>query len=622
MAITQEQFDQLVKKLEVFSQKSPESYRFRVALLAVLGYGYIFLILAALLIGIWLVVTLALSVRRVNSTIVQLMFLLLVPAWMIARSLWVTFPPPEGLKLDREKVPQLFNLVDELTAKLQAPQFHNILLTSDFNAAVVQVPRLGIFGWQENYLILGLPLLQGLTLDQLKAVLAHELGHLSGNHSRFAGWIYRLRKTWYQLYDRIHQSDRRSTSVLFDRFLDWYFPRFNAYSFVLGRLNEYDADRCAVELAGRQATADALTNVELKARYLEREFWSTVYEKVENQADPPDDAYSSMLVALRHLIAQEKSNQWIQEALSEQTTNADTHPCFRDRLQALGCLEPVQPAPIEVSAAEQLLGNTVKDFVAVFDQSWKETQATPWRQRYAELSEVKAKLEALEQKTELSDSELWKRAYYVMELRGTEAATPYFRDVLVRQPKHIAANYLYGGVLLKQGDAAGIECVETAIAQQYNLVVDGCKLIHDFYIEQGQTEKADEYRDRAEQHYELVQKAELERESISPQDKLKPHSLTTSELDELKQQLEAYTEIKEAYVVEKVVHYFPEDRFCVLGIVRKKGILDGKDGDRELFGRIAQEVQFPIEGFYIVILEDDDLKSRMAKVDHALILQR
>jgi hypothetical protein len=33
----------------------------------------------------------------------------------------------------------------------------------DFNAAVVQAPRLGLFGWYRNYLLIGLPLAKALT---------------------------------------------------------------------------------------------------------------------------------------------------------------------------------------------------------------------------------------------------------------------------------------------------------------------------------------------------------------------------------------------------------------------------------------------------------------------------
>jgi hypothetical protein len=63
-----------------------------------------------------------------------------------------------------------------LTAEIRfrTPRFHHVLVTDDFNAAVVQAPRLGLFGWYRNYLLIGLPLAKALTVEQFKAVLAHE----------------------------------------------------------------------------------------------------------------------------------------------------------------------------------------------------------------------------------------------------------------------------------------------------------------------------------------------------------------------------------------------------------------------------------------------------------------
>jgi len=40
-----------------------------------------------------------------------------------------------------------------------------------------------------------------LTKDQFLAVIAHELGHLSGHHSRFNAWIYRVRITWWRIME-------------------------------------------------------------------------------------------------------------------------------------------------------------------------------------------------------------------------------------------------------------------------------------------------------------------------------------------------------------------------------------------------------------------------------------
>ena len=130
--------------------------------------------------------------------------------------------------------PKLFELIDEVCSQVDGPRLHNVLLTEDFNAGIVQTPRLGPFGWQRNHLLIGLPLLQALSPAEFRAVLGHEYGHLSGNHGRFSGWIYRVRQTWTQLLTTLHEQ-RRHFSFIFEWFLDWYAPFFNAYSFVLAR---------------------------------------------------------------------------------------------------------------------------------------------------------------------------------------------------------------------------------------------------------------------------------------------------------------------------------------------------------------------------------------------------
>jgi Zn-dependent protease with chaperone function len=632
MTITQEQFDALIGKLEVFSQQQPGSYRLRVGLFALLGYAYIFLVLAGLLALVGLIVSFIVFSRRVNSGVIKLCILLLIPVWLIARSLWVKFPPPQGLKLSRHQAPQLFALVNELTTKLQAPKFHTILLNQEFNAAVVQVPRLGIFGWQENYLLLGLPLMQALSLEQFKAVLAHELGHLSSNHSRFAAWIYRIRKTWMQIYERFHQSNQQGASVLFNRFLDWYWPSFNAYSFVLARMNEYEADRCSAELAGAHNAVEALMNVEIKARFLESSFWTEIQKQVEYRADPPENVYSSMLTVLQSPIVEEKSNQCLEQAFAQKTNNADTHPCLTDRLKSLGysvaeAQTLLQSEATQSTAAEQLFGETLEQFAMQFNQDWKEIATTPWRQRYAYLQGTKSNLQALEEKVQtqtLTVKEAWERAYYTLELQGDDAALPLLQDILAKEPDHTEANYTLGQILLHKRDAAGIPCIEKAIAQRADWVINGCEFIYNFLCQTDQTEAAQKYRERAEHHHQLLLKAQQERASVSQDDPFKPHSLEASQVNQLKQQVAAYPQIQAAYLVEKVVQYFPDQRLCVLGIVRKTSFINDKNASQELLDVLATNVQLPIHG-HIVILNHRsfrNLKKEIGQIDRSLIFQR
>ena len=162
---------------------------------------------------------------------IKLLFGLGVLAAIILRAFWVRFTPPTGYEVYREDTPRLFLLIDKLTTALGTPPFHHVLIVNELNAAVVQRPRLGIFGWYQNYLLLGLPLMLAMTPAQFRAVLAHEFGHLGHAHGRFSGWIYRTRMVWSRLLEELRAHDHWG-SVLFTKFLNWYAPFFNAYSFV------------------------------------------------------------------------------------------------------------------------------------------------------------------------------------------------------------------------------------------------------------------------------------------------------------------------------------------------------------------------------------------------------
>ncbi|MEH2383428.1 MAG: M48 family metallopeptidase [Nostoc sp.] len=468
MTFNQERFDTLIQKLEAFANKQPHLYKLHVAFLATLGYAYIFLVLAVTLTLLAGIVFLMLDAQSIHASSVKAIVFLLAFALVLVRSLWVSFPPPTGLALQPQDVPNLYSLINEISSKLQAPQFHHILLTNDFNAGVVQRPRLGLLGWQQNYLIVGLPLMLALPPEQFRAVLTHELGHLSGNHSRFSGWIYHQRQTWYRIVKGLRQGGNEVSSLIFERFLTWYSPFFNAYSFVLARMDEYEADRCAVELTGEQNAAEALINGEVKARFLERYFWSSIYKQVETEIEPPKMTYIAMQQALSQRLHQEITSSYLMEALTKKTNNADTHPCLKDRLKALGyILKPQQElaifAPIKISAAQEFLGDRLEKLIEHFSQAWREEIATPWRQKYAEFQKSIATLKDLNhksQKQELTLEEASQRAFLTLELEGEESVMPLLQEIIHRDAHHASANYLrffstcYAKLLVKHQNLA------------------------------------------------------------------------------------------------------------------------------------------------------------------------
>ncbi len=331
--MTNEQFDFLVRRLERDARENPSGYHFRVFLLALLGYAYIFLALA--LVGgivygaIWLFTHGARPSVGLLKIALPVLTSLGLFALIVLRALWVPLNEPEGMELKRTEAVPLFQAVDRLRTQLKVPRFHRVILTHDFNAGVVQTPRLGVFGWQKNFLLLGLPLLLTLSPDEFRAVLAHELGHVSQAHGRFGGWIYRVNKTWFQLLETFAHEGHNG-AVVFAPFFAWYAPFFAAYTFALRRAAEYEADRHAAELVGPRLIADTLIRSEL------------VFRQAAERARPP--------------LPSEQVWRWLNDAMAEKTGTEDTHPALADRLRALK-QEPRLPEPSKETAADRFLGH-------------------------------------------------------------------------------------------------------------------------------------------------------------------------------------------------------------------------------------------------------------------------
>lgn len=510
--MTHAEFIETVNRLEEYARREPGKYRLRVGLLAALGYAYLLLALAVLLCLFGGIIYLMFEGGHFNFFEVKFALVLLTLAAVVARALWVKVPAPTGVEIGREEAPQLFALADELTKELEAPRVHTVLVNGAYNASLSQVPRLGIFGWHRNYLTLGLPLTQALTPEQFRAVVAHELGHLSGNHGRFGSWIYRVRMTWAQLLERLARERRRGSAV-FTKFVNWYAPHFNAYSFVLARQHEYDADRAAAQAAGPRDTAEALAVIELKGSYLSERYWPEVFSRADEQAEPARGSYAGMAEALRGTVPDAQA--YLRRSLAQETGYDDTHPSLAARLEALGLDDAAREEMVErlarehaaqgETAAARYLGAHEEALARLLDEDWCVQVGAVWRDRHRYVKESRARLAALEEKartSELTLEEAWKRAYWTAEFKGADEAVPLLRELVARRPRHADANFMLGQILIARGEESGVEHVERAMSAEPKSVPAGCRLLYAFLREQRREPEAEKYRHRLIEHYD------------------------------------------------------------------------------------------------------------------------
>ncbi len=124
-------------------------------------------------------------------------------------------------------------------------------------------------------------------------MLAHEMGHLSGSHGKFSAWIYRQRVTWHALSSKFEDPSNFFEQMLC-AFYAWYAPYFYAYTFVLARSQEYEADRAAAAATSPGAVAASLTKTELIHRFLGEVFWKRLFDQVGRSPEPPYLPYANM----------------------------------------------------------------------------------------------------------------------------------------------------------------------------------------------------------------------------------------------------------------------------------------------------------------------------------------
>jgi Zn-dependent protease with chaperone function len=612
--VSRDEFDALVKRLEPFAQEHPRAYFARVALLACFGYLFWILILGALLFALGGLA--ALACYYPGGTMFKVSLVLgAVDVWMffaILRSIGVQLEAPEGFEVHRNQSPALFGLLDELSTELRAPRFHHVLLSSDYNASVAQVPRLGVLGWQKNFLVLGLPLLQGLTRSQVRAVLAHELAHLSANHSRFRSWIYRVRRSWEQVLQRM-LAEQHVGTLLFLRFFEWYAPYFNAYTFVLARANEYEADRSSAHLAGVETTAEALIQVQVQARFVEDVFWPDMMRVATQQETPEIGAFTRLGQQLGSQPNGKTAQNWLNQALTVETNNADTHPCLLDRLRAIGYAPALSlpngpaasPAKLKLpphqleETGAQLLGGTLEACVRALEMHWERRVRQEWRERYQQAQKERSRVAALEQAARertLSPDEHCERARIVLDHQGESEARPLLRALLQEAPDHPYGNFLLGRLLLDEGDSDGVPMIELAMTHDPEVAQIGYTTLYQYHRRHGGPARQRDLEKRYEDHRASLRFARLERQTVDFRDTFLEHGLGATQLEELRQQLAAYSQIKRAHLVRKEVKFFPRQPCYVLVVeLNNFGTIsaDTTRLDQASVRRLADDVRLP-----------------------------
>ncbi len=516
-------FTERVKRCESYAAKHPEAYRRRVIAMAWVGYWMVPVIMAFFL-GIGLVVIW--HVYQGDRPLSGKIFLDI--CWAIymfgvvkmVRVFFIPARPSEGQEVTQAQAPKLFSMIEDVRRQLDAPEIDKVIVNDDLNAAAVFVPKRNRRQQARNELILGMPLLEALTHDELKSVIAHEFGHFSGEHGRDGFAVFRTIRAWDIALSTIADTAgwTGAPPYLLAKF---YLPRFLAYSFALRRDNEYFADRAAVAATSKAAASDALKRLHLAHAQLDR-LKADAIVNAARAAAPPDHLFGKICKGLADANRAHDARVTHGLALIEQPDPTDTHPALHQRLAAIGADQDLPGDVAEPAAA--LLDTARQDLTRHFDEQFAREQSDSWSLVCREVRtqvETFADLDAQAAAGSLPFTDALERAHLSRLIHGHPKRTRFFSEAVCGHPDNPEAHFLMGWHLAETGDERALEFLETAASLDETATGSAFQLAANVAAANMRLDQAKAYLARAEEWFNAHEAMLHERGELRPQAVLK-----------------------------------------------------------------------------------------------------
>lgn len=187
------------------------------------------------------------------------------------------------LKIDRSEEPELFEMIDAIVAGVATLPPKNVYLSSEVNAAVFYDSGFwSMFLPVQKNLQIGLGLINTVSKDELKAILAHEFGHFSQRTMKVGSYVYNVNRIIFNLlyennsYNSLMQKWSKASGY-FTIFVAIGIKIVGGIQWVLGKMYqvvnlshlglsremEYHADAIAATVTGAAPLQNALWRMDL-----------------------------------------------------------------------------------------------------------------------------------------------------------------------------------------------------------------------------------------------------------------------------------------------------------------------------------------------------------------------
>lgn len=461
---------ELIESLNSFQHRSPKLYLGTVVAFATLG---VLLIALLPVLSLYFFISSIVTIFSLNNAADLLVLLYQLPlsalfGYLAYQFVMLPLEIPKAseiyISVNKKKTPKLIALIHELEQHFNINDIDNILLTDQYDISVHISPAYCLPQLGETTLQIGLPLMQTVSANQFKALLARRIGQLSLKTNKITGRINLYRDMLNQYLTACRQNPHWSYKPFF-YYIRHYQTLFNAIAFYASRMDELQADKYAVDIIDEEAFAQTLSQTILASYYLKNIFWVSMYKLQRQYPDKSIFPHANMTASFTQTLNLEKSRDLINQHFQQLYDFQSSTPLLRTRLLEIGYESYSIPTPVETTAAKIYLDIALPKVTSIFDKLWLQRLHSQ-RDTSTQIDSNEQRLNMLTAKISeqpLSATETWELAVLTEKIKGYHAAIPIYKKILERNPMHAKSMFAIGRILLSYNDSTGLDVLDKAI---------------------------------------------------------------------------------------------------------------------------------------------------------------
>lgn len=417
------------QRIEDFAAKQRAIYLILISLLALIGYGYLFLFPAGVVFGLGYLIDAFPRAATLNDweKISAMFCVTLLCAVTCLHILRFRQPRPAGVRLEREQTPELFKLIDTLCKQYGHRRIRQVTLGDEFRVEIRKTPTLGFPLLFSSTLVIGLPLLQTVAPKHFRCELARRIGQDSRRGAHLSHHLFEARQLW-DTYLTVLITQPRFGDQLLRWFFHAYTPLFALLSLPAARQDELAADATVLEFINDQDMFEAIKATAVCNLFLNVHYWPKVRTMALKEGGTELMPFAKLALLVGPALQKIDGKKWLANLADGSLDPESPLPAFRQRMRNIGH-EKIRDLPRITATAAGLYLKDASFAVPAIDELWRTatlpTWAADYQKRREDIEAIRA-LSELSHQGKLSFTEIWRYA----RLAKTLKQTPRHRSIL------------------------------------------------------------------------------------------------------------------------------------------------------------------------------------------------